>query len=389
MKQLLVLGLTGLLVACAGTDNSPVPTELKAIQQTATLTPLWDNSFPSANLFRRAYEKLWAGEPPKSVLFRFAPDVTGSAIYMADVRGVAGFGSTDGRLSVKVESEKPLAGGIGAADGVVAAGTLKGELFAWDTDGKLKWQVRVPSEVISPPVIAEGVVVVRTIDGRITGLNVNDGKQRWQFQRTQPALILRNYAAMTVADGVVYAGLSAGHLVALSLADGRVLWESLVAQPKGATELERISDVTSAPVVDNGQVCAVAFQGRVACFAVNNGSLLWARDISSYAGLAIDTNHVYVTDDVGTIQAFERSGGRSLWKSNELYGRRVSGPVPIGDYIAVGDFEGYVHLVAAADGRLVARQRTDKSPIVVAPRVIGGRLLVQTQAGGLFAFGLK
>ncbi|MGQ5521896.1 outer membrane protein assembly factor BamB [Chitinimonas sp. PSY-7] len=384
MKQLWVLGLAGLLAACAGTDNSPVPTELKVIQQSARLVPLWDSDFPSTGLFRSAFEKT-----PKAELFRFALDTTGDAIYMADVRGVAGFGGTNGRLSVKMPSDQPLAGGVGAADGVVAAGTLKGELFAWDVDGKRKWQARVPSEVISPPVIAEGVVVVRTVDGRITGLNVDDGKQRWQFQRTQPALILRNYAPMTVADGVVYAGLAAGHLVALSLADGRVLWESPVAQPKGATELERISDVTSAPVVDNGQVCAVAFQGRVACFAVNNGSLLWARDISSYAGLAIDANHVYVTDDVGNIQAFERAGGRSLWKSNDLYGRRVSGATPIGDYIAVGDFEGYVHLLAASDGRLVARQPTDKSPIVVPPKVISNRLLVQTQVGGLFAFGLK
>lgn len=372
MKQLLALSLLATLAACAGTDNSPVPTELKDVANTVAFSQQWQASYSEGGIYH------------------FAPDATGGSVFMAGLQGIAAFNPQDGRRLMEVRSDKPLAGGIGAANGVVAAGSLKGDLFAWDVSGKAKWQVRVSSEVVAQPAIAEGVVVVRTVDGRITGLNAEDGKQRWQFSRSQPALILRSYAGVTIADGVVYAGLAAGRLVALSLADGRVLWESLVAQPKGATELERIADVTSLPVVDKGQVCAVAYQGRVACFAVSNGSLLWARDISSYAGLAIDDNQVYVTDDVGTVQAFERSGGRNLWKSSDLYGRRVSGPAALGgDYIAVGDFEGYVHVLAAADGRLVARQRADRSPIVVAPRLIDGKLLVQTQAGGLYAYTLK
>lgn len=372
MKRCLVLGLSTVLAACAGTDNSPVPTELKPVSGNGVV-----------------FSEVWHTDYADGGLYRFAPDVTGKTLYMAAEKGLAAFDPQTGHTQLEIRSDKTLAGGVGAADGVVTAGTLKGDVLAWDASGKLKWQVKVSSEVVSPPSVAEGLVVVRTVDGRITGLDVADGKQRWQFQRNQPSLILRNYAGTVVADGVVYAGLAAGRLVALSLADGRVLWESLVAPPKGATELERISDVTSTPVVFQDQVCAVAYQGRVACFAVSNGSTLWARDVSSYAGLAIDVNHVYVTDDVGNVQAFERTGGRSLWKTADLYGRRVSGPASLGDYIAVGDFEGYVHLLSASDGRLVARQRAGKSPVVVAPRLVAGQLLVQTQGGELYAYAVK
>lgn len=367
-----VLGAVTLLAACAGTDNSPQPTPLSDIKASAELNSAWRTSYSDGKLYR------------------FAPDATGDAVYMAGVNGIAGFAMPDGAKRFEVRSAQPLAGGVGAASGLVVAGTLKGEVYGWEAaTGQLRWQTKVSSEMVSPPVIAEGVVVVRTVDGRVTGLEAKDGKQRWQFVRSQPSLVLRNYAPAAIADGAVYIGLASGRLASLSLADGRVLWESQVAQPKGATELERISDVTSAPVVDKGMVCAVAFQGKVACFAVSNGSMLWSRDISSYVGLAMDADKVYVSDEVGNVQAFERSGGRSLWKQAALYGRRISGPAVIDGKVAVGDFEGYVHLLSQADGSFVARVSTDKSRVLVAPRVISGKLIVQTESGGLHALAVK
>jgi outer membrane protein assembly factor BamB len=371
MKNLASLVLVLALAACAGTDNSPQPNALTDIKKSVHFEPVWKTSYAGSSLYR------------------FAPDTTGDAIYMAGPSGVAGFASGDGHKLVEIRSDKTLAGGVGAQGGLLAVGTLKGEIFAYETTGKLKWQARVSSEVIAPPVLGEGLVVARTVDGRVWGLDAADGKVKWQFQRPQPSLILRNYASVTLADGVVYAGLAAGRLAALSLSDGHLLWESQVAQPKGATELERISDVSSAPVVDRGAVCAVAFQGKVACFAVSNGSQVWSRDISSYVGLAMDADAVYVTDEVGNVQAFDRNTGRSLWKQGALYGRRVSGPAVWAGYVAVGDFEGYIHLLSPTDGHIVARQTTDKSRVLVSPRVIGGHLVVQTESGGLFAFAAK
>ncbi|MFC4159218.1 outer membrane protein assembly factor BamB [Chitinimonas lacunae] len=365
----LALSLAALLAACAGVDNSPQPTPLSDIAAKTTLRTAWKASFGPGQLYR------------------FAPDIDGEAVYMASAsQGFAGFAKADGRKLAEFRAERPLAGGISASRGTVVAGTLKGEVLAYEPSGRLKWRAQVSSEVVSPPVSAEGAVVVRSVDGRVWALELEDGKVRWQFQRSQPALVLRNYAPVTIADGVVFVGMAGGKLAAVSLRDGRLLWESVVAPPRGATELERVTDISSAPAVEGSEVCAVAFQGRVACFNVSNGQQLWAREVSSYAGLAMDKKQVYVSDETGNVMAFERSGGRTLWKQDKLYGRRLSAPAVYQGLVAVGDFEGVVHLLDPADGSFRARQTTDKSRILVAPRLVDDKLLVQTEAGGLFAF---
>lgn len=372
MRRLTLLAVTAIgLAACTSSDNSPKPTPLVELKNSIAFEPVWRSSFASGGNYR------------------FAPDTADDSVYIVSAeQGIAGFDVRNGTKRTEFRPAKPLAGGIGIDKSLLVVGTIKGEVVGLSPDGAQKWTSQVSSEVISPPVVAEGVAVVRSVDGRVWGLDARDGVVRWQFQRSQPALILRNYAPVAVADSVVYAGLAGGRLVALAVNDGRVLWESSVAQPKGATDLERVADVASVPVVDGDAVCAVAFQGRVACFAANNGTSLWAKDISSYAGLALDKNAVYVTDEVGNVHAYERSGGRVLWKQEKLYGRRVTAPVVYQGKLAVGDVEGVVHLLSTQDGSFVARQTTDKSPIVVAPRVVAGKLLVQTSAGGLHAFTL-
>ena len=73
--------------------------------------------------------------------------------------------------------------------------------------------------------------------------------------------------------GGLFAGTAGGHLLALDVVTGIVGWDATVANPKGATELERIADVTGLPLVLERDVCAVAYQGRVACFDLARGTL--------------------------------------------------------------------------------------------------------------------
>jgi outer membrane protein assembly factor BamB len=161
----------------------------------------------------------------------------------------------------------------------------------------------------------------------------------------------------------------------------------VVALPRGTTELERVADVTSLPVVDGKQVCAAAYQGRVACFEGSRGTLLWARDVSSIAGIATDARHLYVTDDRSAVQALDKSSGASIWRQDKLAGRNVSGPLALGRHVVVGDFEGYVHLISREDGAFAARVETDGSAILAPPIALdAASFLVQTRAGGVYAF---
>ena len=329
----------------------------------------------------------WKGEvgaADKTVLF---PVVTGNTVWAAAANGqIAGFNATSGAGVGRFSAGQAIAGGVAASATAVAVGTTQGQLLAFNPSGKALWKVQVPGEILAPPVIEGDLVLARVGDGAIHAYEINSGKRRWIFQRSAPSLSVRSHAGMLVSQGSVYAGFPGGRLVALSLVNGNVSWDSVVALPKGTTELERVADVTSQPVVDSGRACATAYQGRTVCFDAVRGAAIWARDISSYKGLSADTRNLFVTDDKNAVIALDKSTGGSLWKQDKLFGRALTRPLAMGRYVVVGDYQGFVHLLSRDDGSFVGRIATDGSAIAAAPIVLGiSSFLVQTRNGGLFA----
>lgn len=320
----------------------------------------------------------------------FTPVLADGSVYAAGHDGhLARFDAAGGQQLWRVETGQKLSSGVGMGEGLVFVATRKGEILAYDLDGKAAWRARVSSEVLSAPQAAEGVVVVRAADGQIFGLDARDGKRKWVYQRALPALAIRSHAGAVVTRGAVFAGYAGGKLVALSLSNGVLGWEASVAQPRGATELERIADVTSLPVVDGNRICAVAYQGRLACFEILNGNLAWAREISSISGLALDRSYIYLSDARGAVHALDKNSGASIWKQDKLLNRRLSAPVVKGEYVAVADLEGYVHVLAREDGSFAGRAATDGSAIAAAPVLLGQNVLVQTRNGGLFSLAVQ
>ena len=319
-----------------------------------------------------------------------APAITPSAIYAASVDGtLMRLDPATGRVEWKASAKEPLSAGPGAGFGMVVVGTSKGDVLAFDDSGKALWTARVSSEVIAPPRVAENVVVAFSGDGRIYGLAKADGKTVWVDPRTNPPLTVRNAAGGVISRGGLFVGTAGGRLLAIDAQSGAIAWDGTVATPKGATELERIADVTSLPYVDDHEACAAAYQGRVACFDVVRGSLLWTRDVSSLAGITADANRLYVVDDKGSVQAFDRSNGASIWKQDVLAKRRIGGPQLIGDEIGVVDVQGYLHLLARSDGAYVGRLATDGSLASAQPSPVGGGLLWQSEKGTVYSVGAR
>ena len=333
---------------------------------------------------------VWQANVGSSERHVFSPAIASGAVYAAGASGqIVRFEAATGKVLARFDSKMPLAGGVGSDGNLVLVGTAKGEVVAFDKSGKQLWKEQLTSEVLSAPQIAQNVVVVRTGDGRIFGLDAATGTRKWLYQRALPPLTVRTSVSVLVYRGGVFAGFPGGRLVALAIENGNVGWEATVALPKGATELERVADVSSLPITDGRQVCAVAFQGRASCFDLVKGTPNWGRDVSSIAGLANDRDSLYIADDKSALLAFELTGGASLWKQDKLYGRYVSGPVVVGRYVAVGDLQGYVHFVSRDDGSFVARIATDGSPIVAQPQVLDNGILVQTVKGGVFAIAIQ
>lgn len=347
------------------------PAELVEFKPTATLTEAWKSETGDAGGYL------------------LQPQLEGDDVLAVGGSQVVRIAVPTGKPVWKTDTGLKLSAGAGAGQGLVLAGGGKGALLALDlTTGQIRWNVTLSSEVTGQVLIVDGIVIARTGDGNVHGLSMVDGTRKWLYTRNLPALSLRGSGGMVVRDSVLYAGFPGGKLIALNPANGAQLWEATVAVPRGATELERVADVMGAPVVDQTQVCAVSYQGRVACFDRRNGTLLWARDTSSNSGLAMDERNLYVTDDKDAITAYDKTSGRAGWRQDKLARRQVTAPLALGAWVVVADGEGIVHVLSSDDGSFVARAKVE-SGVRTSPVDIGPGFAVQTVKGNVVAFRLK
>lgn len=375
--------LMGLLLALHGcsSDSAPDWAEMKGEAGPAPLVEF----IPTAK-----FEERWHGEVGDSGPNLLQPALTAGAVYGASVKGnLTRMDALSGKQIWRIKTGIAISGGVGSGEGLVLVGGDKGDVLAYDENGQLRWKSKVPSEVLSVPQVADGVVMVRSGDGRIAGLSAADGKRLWLYERSTPALVVRSHAGVTVQRGVAYAGFAGGKLVALKIADGSVLWEVAVSQPRGNTELERISDITSNPVADDEQVCAVAFQGRVACYDAAQGSPLWNRDISSDKGMMLLRKYLYLSDAKGLVIVLDKTSGSTVWKNEQLLLRNTAAPHALERFVVVGDYAGYLHGLNREDGGMAARIKLDGGAIQAAPLPLDDGLLVQTRGGDMYSLSIK
>lgn len=347
---------------------APKPAELVAFQPTAQLQALWQAG-------------VGASGP-----YVFHPAVVGEDVYAAGHDGSV-VRLQGGRTLWRADVDARLSAGVGADGRLAVVVSAAGDVIALDAaSGAERWRVSAGAEVLAPPAVGDGVVIVRASDHRLLAFDADDGTRRWEYRRSTPPLALRSSAGLVLEDGVAVVGFPGGKLVAIGADHGGALWELTVAMPRGVTELERITDVVGTAVFGRREVCAVAYQGRAGCFDLSNGSTLWSRDFSSSVGMDRDTRFVFVTDAADAVHGLDAFSGASVWKQDALTRREVSRPLVVGDYVAVGDFEGHVHLLDRETGRFAARLQVDSSAIGADPRALGPQgLVVQTRDGTVAA----
>lgn len=363
-----VLGAGG-CASWRGNRAAPLP-ELPPVTGGATLRPAWTLALPRAGV-------------------GFAPAVAGNGVWAAAADGtVVRVDAASGRPAWRVTTGKPLVAGIGTdgETGVVIA--ADGEAIAFDANGNVRWRARVGAEATTVPAVALGVALLRTTDNRVIALDAASGERRWVVSRPNPPLTLRQTGGIAVAPETAFLGLPGGRMVALALANGAPRWEISVAQPKGASEIERIADVVGSPLVSGREVCAVTNQGRIGCFDVASGQQRWARDFSSSSGLEIDPRFVFAADADSNVHAFSRTG-TSVWRQDRLARRGLTMPLSVGRAIVMGDRLGLVHALSREEGTVLARATTGGGPIVAPPVAADDVVVIQTTTGGLHAFRLE
>lgn len=337
-----------------------------------------------------AARTVWKAEIGKSNKYELSPALAGNTVLVASNDGnLARLDATDGHQLWRIKTGTDLTTSPGSDGNLVAIGAAKGTLLAYDMDGKQLWKTQLSSEILSAPAVAHGIVVARSIDNRIVGFDAKTGEKKWTVQRPLPPLTLRLAPGMVAHNTDVIVAQPGGKLASLLIATGAPRWEVEVGVARGATELERVTDIGGTPAIYDNDVCAVSYQGRVGCFDLTTGSARWTRDLSSQVGVAVDQLYVFAADDKGAVSAFNRETGTSAWKNDKLAYRSLSTPVSVGRAVAVADFQGYVHFLDREDGKLLARVATDGSAVTSTPLLAGSNLIFQTQNGTVAAIAVE
>jgi outer membrane protein assembly factor BamB len=356
-------------------DNVDPPTELTKFDPVVRVDRVWSTS---------------VGKGERKLGLRQVPAIGDGRVYTANLAGdVVAHGADNGRNVWRSETDLPLSAGPTLGEGTLVVGSLDGDVLALNPDtGVERWRATVSSEVVARPAIGRGIAVVRANDGRVFGFNITDGSRRWVYDRGLPSLTLRGNAAPVIAGDSVYLGYDSGEVIALRLDDGTQRWEQRIAEPEGRTELERMVDIDGELVATPGELYAASYKGQVVALDPGSGRQLWNRDLVVYTGLTLAGDHLLVTDRAGTVWALDRRSGAAVWRHDGLAHRWLTTPAAHGDYVVVGDLEGYLHWLRLDNGEIAARERPSRKPIRGTPQVVDGTLYALSTDGKLAVYRL-
>lgn len=376
-KPIALLLMSAIISACSSTDEVNIePMELVDFEAAVELKEAWSKD-------------IGAGQDTR--FSRLTPALDGDTLYAAGSEGeVVSLNAQTGKELWSKDLDRELAGGVGVGPNNLYLGGYTGSVYALSrNDGSEQWQTKLSSEILSAPQSNGEVVVVQTLDGRLYGLNAQNGEQIWRYDNPVPVLTLRGTANPVIFADKVYAGFASGKAVALRLADGVQVWEQRVAVPQGKTELERVVDIDATPLLQGNIIYASAYQGRIMAINRSNGRPMWAADSSSHKDISSLHGNIYVSSADDRVRALNSGNGEQVWENDNMLRRELGAPHAIGGYVAVTDFEGYIHVLDREDGRFVAREKVDGDGVRASMISGDGLLYVYGNSGELVAYRIQ
>lgn len=379
LSRAILIALTLSLSACGvfkgkvNRENIEPPIELTDIANEIRVDTEWSRSIGDGE------GKLGLRQPVTSL---------GDTVYAGGPDGqLMALSRSGGKTLWEIEGDDRFSGGPAIGEGTLVVGTLDGQVIAYNPDnGTERWRAKVSSEVISAPAIGQGLAVIRCNDGRVFAFSITDGSRRWVYDRGLPSLTLRGNGRPAIAGDRVFLGYDSGVVVALKLLDGAQIWEQTVAEGEGRNELDRMVDIDGEIVASGSEVYAASFNGQVVALDAGSGRPLWNRDMSVFSGLAIAGDRLLVSDKAATVWALDRRTGASMWRQDGLAHRWLTTPVVAGNRLAVGDLEGYLHVLDLETGDIVGRDKVGGDPIRATPQLADDLVLALTIDGKLAAY---
>ena len=320
--------------------------------------------------------------------FPMVPAVVDNVVTVASGDGeVRALQADSGSLLWTAAAGEPISAGVGSDGRFSSVVTRGNEVVTFDS-GRPIWRKRVPSSVVTPPLVAGERVFVMGVDRAVHAFDAIDGRRLWTLQRPGDALTLAQPGVLTFHRNTLLVG-QGPRLAGVDPLRGTVQWEVPMATPRGSNEVERLADLVGPAVRLGERVCMRAFQSSVACADAARGALLWSRSVGGAQAVGGDAERIFGADASDRITAWRANTGDVVWSSEKLLNRGLSGALVVGTSVVFGDADGWLHFLDGATGEQQQRLATDGKAVIGAPVSASATLLVTTQSGGLFAFRLN
>lgn len=375
--KILTLVLCGLMQGCSqvddyllGKDNTPQPKSLTPIESKLKVSQNWSSPVGKAHK-NNQYLKL-------------QPVISGGLVYTADASGlIQAVSKNQGTIKWSTQLKQGIVSGPSVADGYIAVGTNTSSLVVLNqADGKRLWQAKLSGEVLSPPVLSHHKLIAKTIDGKVFAFDSSTGKQLWAVEHGSPGLVLKASSSPVVVGDLVLIGFSDGKLEALDVTTGRSAWQRSIAYAVGSSDVERLVDIDSDPIVKNNVAYLASYQGYIGALSLSDGQFVWRKPGSVYKNMLLAANTLYITDSNDILWSIDSRTGHVNWKQNALKARGLTEPALVGNDLVLGDKTGYLHFISTQTGELLARHQLPAS-VISAPNVSGRNLFVLTDNGML------
>lgn len=354
-----------------GKDNTPRPKELKQIPANkVNVSQNW--SVPVGKAHKT------------SEYLKLKPVIRGGLIYTADSSGlIQAVNRKNGHIKWSNQLKQGIVSGPSVSGGYIAVGTNSSTLVMLnEADGKELWQNKVSGEVLSPPAVSKNKVIAKTIDGKVFAYNAADGKQLWTAEHGAPSLVLKASSSPIILGNLVLIGFSDGKLDALELDSGRLVWQRSIAYGSGSSDVERLVDIDSDPIVKDKIAYIASYQGYIGALSLEDGQFIWRKPGSVYKNMVLSANTLYLTDSNDVLWSIDSHSGNVNWKQTSLKARGLTEPTLVGNQLIVADKTGYLHVLDTQTGDLIARSQLSGG-VTVSPSVSGRNLYVLTDNGML------
>lgn len=283
-----------------------------------------------------------------------------------------------------------LSGGVIVDDKYVYVGSERATIYTIDKySGTIIWQKDVKGEVIAKPILVDDNLIVLTSNGYIQAFNRDNGNELWEVSTEVPTLSLRGQSTPSLAYGAIVLGDDSGHVNAYYAKDGQLIWQQRISQPNGSTEIAKLNDVDASPIIEQGLVYSVGYNGNIVSLDLSNGQIVWKKPLGSYHDIVMNNNDLFVVDQDDNIYSLAKNDGATIWKQSELLHRQLTDPVIYHNSLVVGDFEGYLYLIDINSGNITAKTQVSSSGLLSKPLIVDNKIIVQAKNGDVFAYSPK